>query len=359
MHPGHHDQRTERYDTIVIGGGQAGLAVGYHLAKGDVDYVILDGADRVGDSWRRRWDSLRLLTPAAFSGLPGLPFPARPAHLPDKDEVADYLERYAQRFDLNVRPRSHVTALRWNGLRYAIDTDLLRYEAARVVVATGPFQRARIPALAVELSPSIRQLHSSQYLNPFSLPHGDVLVVGAGNSGAQIALEVSRFRAVYLAGRRVGRLPRRFLGRDIHDWLWPVLSRLSRDRRLGRMVQRRIATDPLIGLTEADLAQAGITRTGRVTAVREGLPVADGAPLGVASVIWCTGAAPDFDWIHLPLRMTDRGMPTTRGAVSGAPGLYFVGLRYLHGPTSSLLGGVGADAEYIANELLRSRAGEC
>src|SRR4051812_5727017 len=180
--------RVERFNTLVVGGGQAGLAVGHHLAAREVDFTILSDEARLGDNWRKRWDSLRLFTPARYSGLPGMPFPAPPDHLADRDEVADYLERYAERFDLPVRLNASVRALWQDPERFQITVDgsAARIEAANVIVATGPFQRARVPAVASQLSPSILQLHSSDYRNPFVLPDGPVLVVGAGNSGAQI-----------------------------------------------------------------------------------------------------------------------------------------------------------------------------
>jgi putative flavoprotein involved in K+ transport len=341
--------RVERFDTIVVGGGQAGLAVGHHLAARDVDFAILDAEPRVGDAWRRRWDSLRLFTPAAYSALPGMPFPAPPSHLPDKDEVADYLERYAQRFDLPVRSGMRVDSLAWDGERYALRAGAARVEADNVVVATGPFQRPRVPDVAARLAPDIHQLHSSEYRSPFSLPDGPALVVGAGNSGAQIALELARFRRVWLAGTETGRIPRRLLGRDIYDWLWPVLTRLTIETRAGRRLREHHRRgDPLVGIPARQLDEAGIVRTGRVTEARGGLPVADGRTLAPSVVIWCTGFSPDYRWIELPV-LDERGAPRHhRGVATGAAGLFFVGLRFQHSATSALLGGVGADAAFVA-----------
>jgi putative flavoprotein involved in K+ transport len=347
--------RVERLETIVIGGGQAGLAVGHHLAARDLDFVILDGERRVGDTWRRRWDSLRLFTPAAYSGLPGMPFPAPPTHLPDKDEMADYLERYAERFDLPVRPDTRVDALGWDGERYVLRAGGRRFEADNVVVATGPFQRPRMPAVAERLAPDIHQLHSSRYRGPFDLPDGPALVVGAGNSGAQIALELARFRKVWLAGRDTGYLPRRLLGRDLFDWLWPVMRRATAESRVGRRMRARArsAGDPRIGIPARALADAGIVRVGRVTEERGGLPVCGAGVVQPRVVIWCTGFVPDYGWIDLPVT-DDRGEPRhRRGVATDRPGLYFVGLRFQHRMSSSLVGGVGADAAHVAEQVAR------
>jgi len=344
--------RVLRYDTVVIGGGQAGLAVGYHLAKHDVDSVILDASPRVGDIWRNRWDSLRLFTPARYSGLPGMPFPDSPDHFPDKDQVADYLERYAERFELPVRSDTQVTALRGDGPDFLIHTSDLTYSARNVVVATGPFQRPRVPATAGQLAPEIHQLHSSEYRSPFDLPEGDVLVAGAGNSGAQIALELSRFREVTLAGRDVARLPRRILGLDVFHWVWPLFRRLDLGTWLGRRLRDWTqANDPLIGIGPRDFESHGIRRVGRVTDVSDGRPSVSGVPMDVQVVIWATGFAPDFSWIELPT--IGREAPVHRRGVTDTPGLYFLGLSFLHRKSSALLGGVGDDAEFIAGHIAR------
>jgi putative flavoprotein involved in K+ transport len=353
--------RVERFDTVVIGGGQAGLAVGHHLAAHDVDFTILTDETRIGDNWRRRWDSLRLFTPARYSGLPGMPFPAPPSHLADKEEVADYLERYAERFDLPVRLQTRVQSVSRVGERYAIRVaghhGLI--EADNVIVATGAFQQPRIPALASRLSPRIHQLHSSEYHNPFDLPDGPVLVVGAGNSGAQIALELARHRRVWLAGRDTGHLPRRLLGRDLFDWIWPIISRATADTRLGRRMRAKVRRggDALIGIPERELVAAGVVRVGRLKDVRGTLPVCGDTVVEPRVIVWCTGFAPDYSWIDLPI-FGDDGYPRhEHGVVSEAPGLFFVGLRFQHRLSSSLIGGVGDDARFVAEQVaVRSEA---
>jgi putative flavoprotein involved in K+ transport len=344
--------RVERFESVVIGGGQAGLAVGHHLAARDVDFVIVSDEARIGDNWRRRWDSLRLFTPAARSSLPGLPFPAPAGHLPDKDEMADYLERYADRFDLPVRLETRVESLDSDGERYVLKTNASVFEADSVIVATGAFQRPRVPSLAARLSPEILQLHTSQYQNPWALPDGPVLVVGAGNSGVQIAIELARTRTVWLAGRDTGHVPRRFLGRDIFDWAWPVMSRATLDTRIGRRLRdkARRGGDALIGIPESAVAGAGVVRLGKVSDVRDGLPVCGDATVEPRVVIWATGFAPDYTWINLPVVGEDGYPHHRRGVAEESKGLYFMGLRFQYRMTSSLVGGVGADAAYIAEQ---------
>jgi len=351
--------RVERFGTVVVGGGQAGLAAGYHLRQHDVDFVIVDGQERIGDVWRNRWDSLRLFTPAKYSGLPGMPFPAEPTHLPDKDEVADYLERYAQRFDLPVRSSTRVELLAHDGERWVLRTSRGTLEADDVVVATGPFQRPRVPAVASALDTGIHQLHSSAYGSPFDLPEGPVLVVGAGNSGAQIALELARFRTVWLAGRDTGHAPRRLLGRDLFDWWWPVMRRFSVDTAIGRRLRRAVGGggDALIGIPERTIVESGIVRVGRVDDVRDGWPVCDGRVIRPSVIVWCTGFTADYSWIDAPV-LDERGWPRhVRGVATDVPGLHFLGLRFLHRMNSSLLGGVGEDAAFVAAAVARRSAG--
>ena len=348
-------RRVERFGTVVIGGGQAGLAVGHHLAAADADFVILTDEARIGDNWRKRWDSLRLFTPARYSGLPGMPFPAPSNHLADKDEVADYLERYAERFDLPVRVGVRVRGMSGDGERFALSVEgaTSGIEADSVVVATGAFQRPRVPAVASRLRAGIRQLHSSEYKHPFALPEGAVLVVGAGNSGAQIALELARHRKVWLAGRDTGHMPRRLLGRDVFDWVWPVLRHATVNTPIGRGMRAKAHRgDALIGIPERTLRDAGVERVGRVEDVRDGMPLCGDSVMDPAVVIWCTGFRPDYSWIDLPVFGADGYPRHVRGVAPEAPGLHFVGLRFQHRANSTLIGGVGEDAAFIAARVM-------
>ena len=349
----------ERIDTVIVGGGQAGLAAGYHLAQRDVPFVILDANERIGDSWRKRWDSLRLFTPARYSGLPGWRFPAPAVSFPAKDEMADYLDAYAARFDLPVRTGVKVDRLSREGNRFVLATGGHRFEADHVVVATGANQVPKIPGFADELRPSILQLHSSRYRHPSQLREGAVLVVGAGNSGAEIAFEVSRTRPTRLSGKPSGQLPVRH-GPAAARLLFPVVRFLGNHvltlgTPIGRKAQPRFISHgaPLIRVKLKNLAAAGVEQVPRTVGTRDGRPaLEDGSVLDVSNVIWCTGFKKEFPWIELPI-FDRHGRPVhERGVVVGEPGLYFVGLPFQYAVTSDVLPGVGRDAEYIAKHIV-------
>ncbi|MFC6022112.1 flavin-containing monooxygenase [Plantactinospora solaniradicis] len=356
---------SERVPTVVIGAGQAGLAVGHHLSRLGQPAVILDAGDRVGDSWRARWDSLRLFSPARYDGLPGWTFPAPGWSYPTRDQVGDYLEAYADRFDLVVRTGVRVNRVTGNGTGYLVTAGERTFEAENVVVATGTCQRPTIPDFAPELDERIVQLHSSEYRNAGQLRPGGVLVVGAGNSGAEIAMEAARDHRVVLAGRDNGQVPFRVDGRPargILPVLWLLANRVLTVRTpLGRKLRPHVQAHggPLVRTRLADLVAAGVERhLGRVVGVRDGGPLLDdGRVLDVPNVVWCTGFHQEFGWIDLPV-FDDRGWPRQiRGVVPGAPGLYFVGLPFLYGFGSMLVGGVGRDAAHIARHLARHRGG--
>jgi putative flavoprotein involved in K+ transport len=348
----------ERFETVIVGGGQAGLATGYHLARLGRSSVILDAGARVGDPWRGRWDSLRLFTPARYSGLPGWAFPGDPFHYPTRDEVADYLEAYAARFELPVRPGIRVDRLSRQGDRFLVAAGERRFEAANVVVAAGAYHHPRVPGFAGELDPAIRQLHSSAYQRPAQLRDGGVLVVGAGNSGAEIALELSAGHSSWLSGRHPGNEPARAgsrFDRLTTPAVWFAFSRvLSVGNPVGRRLRPKLLTAaaPLARVRRRDLAAAGVERVPPTAGTRDGLPLLDdGRVLEVANVVWCTGFRHDFGWIDLPV-FDDDGQPRhDRGVVADQPGLYFVGLFFLSSVTSALVGGVGRDAGHVAGRI--------
>lgn len=350
---------THTYDTIVIGGGQAGLATGYYLKEQGQDFIILDAHPRVGDSWRNRWDSLHLFTPACFDGLPGMPFPAQAYTFPAKNEMADYLESYALHFDLPVHLGTKVDRLTRIENRFSIEAGDQRFEAENVVVAMSNWQKPQVLPFARELDPAIVQLHSSEYRNPSQLRDGGVLIVGAGNSGAEIALDVAHGRPVWLSGRDTGHIPFRIGGLPYRLILARLVGRvlfhrvLTMNTPIGRKMRSKLLSrgQPLVRVKPQDLAAAGIQRVPRIAGVRDGLPVLeDQKVLDVANVIWCTGFHPGFSWIDLPV-FGEQGLQHKRGVVTSEPGLYFVGLSFLFAASSSMIHGVGRDAEYVVNAI--------
>uniref|UniRef100_UPI003F490D83 flavin-containing monooxygenase n=1 Tax=Nonomuraea bangladeshensis TaxID=404385 RepID=UPI003F490D83 len=342
---------------LVIGAGQAGLAAGRELRLAGHDVLLLEAHPRLGESWRRRWDSLRLFTPARLSALPGMPLPGGDRY-PGKDEVADYLQAYAARFELPVRLGTTVTELRRTGdAGFEAVTDTGVYTGDGVVVATGPFQQPRIPNLP--LPPEVAALHSADYRNPAQLPDGPVLVVGGGNSGVQIAAELAATRPVTLAlGARQPVLPQRLAGTDLFTWLQALgLVRAPVTSRLGRRIRDH---DPLIGLGPRGLRRLGVRIVDRITTTEttaDGplLRTASGQALTPRSVIWATGYRPDYRWLRVPGALAD-GLPRHTGGISPVPGLTYLGLPFQRCRGSALLGWVGEDAALIAQAHTAQRA---
>jgi putative flavoprotein involved in K+ transport len=349
---------TNTYDTIVIGAGQAGLAAAYHLKRSGRSFLIVDAADRVGSSWQDRWDSLRLFTPATYDSLPGTKCPGGHG-FPTKDELLDYFEQYVARFDLQVRLRTPVDGLFRDGDLFQVTSDRESFTAANVIVATGAHRSPKQPAFADELAPEIRQLHSADYRNPGQLQPGTVLIVGAGNSGAEIAVELGPSHPVLLSGRNVGYLPidirgwQGRLGMPVIWWMWEHI--LTTEKKAGRKAQAQVLEghgDVLIRLKEKDLVAAGIERVARITGIVGGRPTTeDGVVLDVANVIWCTGFKPDLAWIDLPGLDTSGRLESRRGEVIGQPGLYVLGQEYDYKYNSFTVGGVGGIAEHVVKRL--------
>jgi putative flavoprotein involved in K+ transport len=354
------EETMELYETLVIGGGQAGLAVGYHLKRNGGQFLVLDSSRRVGDGWRNRWDSLKLYSPASRDGLPGMPFPAPATAYPTAREMGDYLEAYALHHDLPVRTGVAVDSLTREADRFVAVAGDDRFAAENVVVATGTFQRPHVPSFAAELDPGITQLHSCDYRNLSQLQDGPVLVVGASHSGSDIAFEASSEHEVVLSGRDTGQLPapvesRR--GRMLFRGLFFVGTHvLTVDTPPGRKMRPDIRHGgaPLLRYRRKDLRAAGVDRTlARTVGVENGLPLLDdGRVLVVRNVVWCTGFRPDYSWIRIPFELGEDGYPVQyRGAAVSTPGLYFVGLPFLHSFASMLIGGAGRDAERVAAHI--------
>jgi putative flavoprotein involved in K+ transport len=349
----------ERFDTVVIGAGQAGLSASYYLKREGRSFVILDANARVGDNWRERYDSLRLFTPGYAVALPGYRLPTRTT--PTKDEMADYLEAYAERFSLPVRNGIRVDCVYRDRDRYIVEAGNRRFEASNVIVASGANRDPRVPAIGRELDPSILQMHSTEYRNPSQLREGAVLVVGAGNSGADISLEVSATYPTWLSGPIRGHIPPdidkpfarnvafrviRFVGVHV----------LTQRTPIGRRVRSKAGSkgDPLVRVKPKWLDRAGVQRVGKTVAVQDGKPVfEDGTVLDVANVIWCTGYRHDLSWIDLPIFGEDGRPMHERGVVTSESGLYFVGLPWQYSFASDVLPGVGRDARYVVQQLVR------
>jgi putative flavoprotein involved in K+ transport len=350
----------KRVGVIVIGAGQAGLSVGYHLKKLGIEFIILDANARVGDSWRQRWDSLRLFTPNRFNGLDGMPFPGPRDAYPTKDEMADYLEAYAAHFQLPVLHAVRVNRLWREDRRYLVDAGSHRFEADHVVVAMASYQGRRVPAFAKELAPDIVQLHSCEYKSLSQLRPGGVLVVGTANSGAEIAMETAPAHPTWIAGRDVGSMPFNIKSFWVKRVVLPILFRVLFHRILtvrtpmGRKARRKMIGSglPRIRQRRAELDAVGVRWVDRVTGVVNGLPqLADGRTLEVPNVIWCTGYDLGLSWIDLPIFEADGEPRQTSGLVDGEPGLYFVGQHFQHSVSSTMIHGVGRDAAFIVRAI--------
>ena len=338
-------------EVIVVGGGQAGLAIGYFLARQGRNFAILEAAEEPAAAWRARWDSLKLFTPARYSSLPGLPFPGDPDSYPGRDDVVAYLTEYARHFALPVALGSRVRSVRRAEDRYLVEVDDRSYTADQVVIATGPFQVPFVPPIADDLGQDVFQLHSTQYRAPRDLPDGPVLVVGGGNTGFQIAEELSATREVHLSiGSRQTPLPQRILGRDLFWYLEKTgLIRKSTDTRIGRRLQGR---DTLIGSNPRTLRKRHGVRLHPRAVEASGRTVrfSDGSELDVSAVIWATGFRHDHSWIDAPI-FDDRHRVVHRRGVTDSPGLYFLGLTWQYTRGSALIGWVGDDAAYIADQI--------
>lgn len=340
-------------DVVVIGGSQAGLALGYHLHQRGLDFIIVDAYDKVGGKWQSRWDSLRLFTPARYAGLPGLAFPAEPDHYPSKNDVADYLASYAAQFDLPLELARTVDRVVTHEAGYLVEADSETWQARNVVLATGPYQLPNIPSFASHLAAEVFQLHSSAYLNPAHVPDGPVLVVGALASGCQIAedlLGAERQVKLSVGSRPLISPPHKILGRDVYWWGTKThYIDLTIESSLGRWVARQPPPAPGTSIRRAARKGAQIVARA-VDAAGTRVQLADGNAISVNNVVWATGYRSDYGWVDVAV-FDQHGRPRQRRGVTAAPGLYFLGLTWLHTGGSALIGWVGRDAAYIADHI--------
>ncbi len=359
------DHAPERVTTVVIGAGQAGLSTAYHLTRAGHACVVLERHPRVGDQWRRRYASLVLNTPARHDGLPGLRFPGRPGAFPTAGELADYLEEYVRHHGLRVECDVAVVSTTQDADGgWTVVTDRGAYLADNVVVATGGETHPRVPEIAGRIDPGIRQLHSSEYRRPDQLLPGPVLVVGLGQSGADIALELAHAgRDVWVSGTVRSEIPidiESFKGRATFPVIWFAWNHVLTERTPpGRKTKAGIRSGarnaPLVRVKRRHLDAAGVHRSEeRTTDVVDGKPaLADGTVLDVTNIVWCTGYRQDFSFIH-PSPVGEDGWPRDAGGVmEELPGLYFMGLLFQRGFYSMLVGGAARDAKFIAGRILR------
>ena len=343
------------WPVIVVGGGQSGLAAGYYLKQLKSDFIILDENPHTGDSWRNRWDSLHLFTPARHDGLPGMKFPSHGNGFPDKNQVAQYLSDYSGKFHLPVRFNVKVKKISSANGGFKLDTSEGVFQAGKVVIATGTHPVPKVPDFAKELSSDIFQIHSSGYKNPGMLPEGDVLVVGAGTSGVEIALEVSGYRKTYISGNPTFHIPDNVFRYAGGLYWWAVNNILTVSTPVGKKVKKKILKGggPLINISMEDLEESGVIRLHRMKGVSRGMPVMeDDTTVNVKTVIWCTGFRPDFSWIDLDVQ-DGSGWPLTRRGISEKQrGLYFMGMPFQYSLASGFIGGVGRDAAHMVRKLV-------
>jgi putative flavoprotein involved in K+ transport len=361
-HDAHATPRTrdDNAGTIVVGAGQAGLVMARHLQAAGEPVLVLEGDDRIGDTWRRHYPSLRLFTTPKYSSLPGwrIPVPG----FPTGNEMADYLEAYAQRFELPVRTGTRVISVECEGRPFRVSTDRGDVVADRVVVASGAHRRPRMPAFAAELSPHLRQLHSLEYRNAAQLVPGGVLVVGAANSGSDIALEsAAAGHPTWLAGRHPGQVPIDIDSRRGRALAPVIMFAFRHVLTLRTPMGRRAHQHSLhhgVNLVRnklADLDGAGVTRIGRIEAVHDGAPVtADGFVPDVKTVVWCTGSGPDHSFLP-DEALGEDGRPRHNRGVSPIDGLYFLGLEFQYALASGTIQGLDRDARHLLTKMRTAR----
>lgn len=344
------------YDVLVIGAGQAGLSMGYFLKNTNLSFLLLEQGGEVGESWRKRYDSLKLFTPRFYSSLPGLNLRGDANGYPTKDEISDYLSHYVETFSLPVKLGTVITKLDKQGDYFVLSTSQGEYRSKQVVVATGPFQKPNVSEFSKFLSDKVLQLHSSEYKNPNQLQIGATVVVGGGNSGAQIAVELAGDTPVYLSvGHEPRFLPQDICGKSIFWWFDKLgIYKASVHSKVGQMIKNN--PDPIFGYNlKSQLKDGKVHQKPKaVSANLNQMIFEDHSKVEVSNVIWSTGFKSDFSWISIPSLLDDNGMPVHKRGVTPVKGLYFLGLPWQFRRGSALLQGVGLDAEYLADKIIKN-----
>lgn len=345
----------KRYEVIIIGAGQAGIAMSYQLKqKGIENHLMIDAQKRIGDSWRYRYKSLVLFTPKSYSALPGLKMKGHPNSYPTKNEMADYLEGYVENFDLPHRMNTMVTRIKKENGNFMIYTEGEKLQSRKVIIASGAFQKPFIPSIIKNMDNTLTQLHSSLYIEPSDLRNGSVLVVGGGNSGAQIAVELSteKEEVVLAMSHKPKFLPLGILGRSIFYWLEKLqLLYAGTDTVRGRLFQKR--NDPIFGMDlKRAIKEQRVKVKPRVTEVTgDQVTFSDGSTMKVNNIIWATGFNPSYEMIQIDGAVDNRGKPIQNKGLSPIDGLYYIGLPWQYCRGSALVCGVGKDARFLVDEI--------
>lgn len=341
------------YDVLVIGAGQAGLAMGYYLKQRNLSFFILDKGSEMGGSWKNRYDSLTLFTPNSHSSLPGLSLKGEQDHYPTKDEISDYLLNYAKAFSLPVKLDTTITRLDRGADGFVVSSNQGEFRSKHVIVATGPFQLPNVPDFSKRLSDQVLQLHSSEYKNSNQLLKGATLVVGGGNSGTQIAVELSSERDIYLSvGHKLRFLPQDIGKRSIFWWFDKLgLLKANVNSKIGQTIKNK--PDPIFGFELRSQLKSGrvLLKPKVISADNVQIFFEDNRNIEVRNVIWSTGFKSDYSWIDIPSLFNEKGMPIHIRGVTSIKGLYFLGLPWQYRRGSALLQGVGNDAEYLFKHI--------
>ncbi|PGZ11168.1 oxidoreductase [Bacillus cereus] len=340
-------------DAIIVGAGQAGLAIGYYLKQERYNFLLLDAGNRIGDSWRKRYDSLQLFTPRSYSSLPGMALIGEENGFPYKDEIANYLERYAQHFQFPVQLQTEVLKIRKQQDIFELHTPTEILQSKNVIIASGGFQKPFIPLFSQRLSSNVFQIHSSQYKSPLQIPKGKVLVVGGGNSGMQIAVELAKTHEVTMSiSHPLTFLPLHFFRKSIFNWLEKVgLLYAEINTKRGRWFQKK--KDPIFGFEGKELIRNGAIKLQEkvISASENKIMFQNGDTYSAQSIIWSTGFIQDYTWIEIEKAVNEDGFPNHTKGISPVRGLYYIGLPWQSQRGSALICGVGKDAAYLISEI--------
>ncbi|PEK41185.1 oxidoreductase [Bacillus toyonensis] len=340
-------------DAIIVGAGQAGLTMGYYLKQEGYNFLLLESGNRIGDSWRNRYDSLQLFTPREYSSLPGMILKGEKNEFPHKDEITMYLEEYAQYFQLPVQLQTEVLKIKKEKDIFELHTSKEILQSKKVIIASGGFQQPFIPLFSQHLSSHIFQAHSSQYKSPSQIPKGRVLVVGGGNSGMQIAVELAKTHEVTMSiSHPLTFLPLHLFRKNIFNWLEKLgLLYAEVNTKRGKWFQKR--KDPIFGFEGKKLIRSGAIKLQEkvVSVSSNNIMFQNGDTYSAESIIWSTGFAQDYKWIEIEKAVNEKGFPNHIKGISPVKGLYYIGLPWQSQRGSALICGVGKDAAYVLSEI--------